>query len=308
MDATIGEMTVRFKIQSGSLSLAPDPHHLHKGKPSDHQFFYGRLEYLVKGLQKLTECIALPDVEFVATVNDCGHDRGDPTLAPLFVFSKNRNVHSHVLIPDVEALNGYSSLERQIDIASRTFPWKKKLNKAFWRGATSDGWYDVDHWMSNSRAQLVLMSLQFPNLIDAKFNFYVSGAESNPAMLAIPELKGSYISPQDSLAFKYLIDIDGCTCSWSRCYWTLLSNCAVFKQVTDNVQWFYGALIPNYHFVPLKRDLSDLPDQIHLAIKNDRKMQNIAKQGTTFAKENLSEEMIYLYLYLLLVSYAELQQ
>lgn len=307
MEVTQGEMTARFKIQGGKVFVYPDPQDLHKGRPSDRNFFNARFKSFLDAVHKLADAVVLPDVEFVVTVNDCGDFREDITLAPLLVYSKRKNFVTHVLIPDGEALHGYDHFNREIEKGCKQFPWEKKLNKAFWRGATSDGCYDLEHWEENPRAKLVLLSLQFPQLIDASFHIFVSGAENNPAMLANPLLKSNFLSPRISLKYKYLVDVDGTTCSWQRCYWTLLSNSLVFKQTSDNIEWFYKALIPHYHFIPIENSISDLPEKILQAMNDDQKMKKIAQNATEFVKTNLSEEMIYLYFYLVIKKYAELE-
>lgn len=310
MKATQGdlpEMTVRIQIVKGHVKYIINEDYLRR-YPEHTNYFYDRRTPTIRAFEKLAENIELPDVDFIVTVNDCALDRNDMSLAPIFTFSKNKYITTHVLIPDSEALANYYNLPKEIPKASQSTPWKNKIAKVFWRGSTSDGCYDAEDWRSHPRAKLVLLSLDYPDLIDAKFNNYVNSANDNVEMLAMPEIKCDFVQPKDSLRCKYLIDVDGCTCSWSRLYWTLLSNCTVFKQVTDNIEWFYGALMPNFHYVPIARDMSDLVEKIHWAKKNDRKMRIISENATKFVEENLSEEMIYLYLYLLLVRYAELQK
>lgn len=58
--------------------------------------------------------------------------------------------------------------------------------------------------------------------------------------------------------------------------------------------------------MPIAKDLSDLLEKCHYAQNHDREMRQIANNGTQFAKENLNQEMIYLYMYLLLTNYAKL--
>lgn len=297
---TAREETVRFHIESNQISYV--------GGHRDCQFYQQHLSAVVGALETLAEVVSLPDVDFVVNVNDYAIHRDDPTLAPLLVFSKNKYDASQVLIPDPEALKGYSKLTKKIIVASKKSPWRKKKNVAFWRGATTGGRYDASDWQQIPRAKLVLLSLQYPEFIDAKFHIFLQGAESNPAMLAIPALKGPSIRSRDSLDYKYLIDIDGNTCGWSRLYWTLLSNCVVLKQMTDSIEWYYGKLKPYTHFVPVNADLSDLLQKIDWAKQNDRLLQDMSKNATYFVKENLSEEMIYLYLYWVLVRYSELQK
>lgn len=151
-----------------------------------------------------------------------------------------------------------------------------------------------------------MLSLSIPHLVDARFTKYCQGAESNPEMRALPDLIAQAVTPLDSLKNKYLIDVDGNTCGYSRFYWTLLSNSLVIKQLTDNVQWYYRALKPYIHFLPVKKDFSDLAETLSWARAHDLECEHIAQNATQFVLENLREEHIYLYLDLLLNKYADL--
>lgn len=292
--------TVRFTIKSNQVT--------YKGGERDCPFYQMHLKAVSNALNRLCSVVALPDVDFVIDVNDFGLYQDPLSRAPLLVFSKNKNIASQILIPDTDALNGYSDLEKTIESASKLSKWHKKKNIAFWRGATSGGKYNLENWRNFPRTKLVLLSLQHPELIDAKFHLFFQGAETNQEMLDVPGLLGASVSPQDSLEYKYLIDVDGYTCAWSRLYWALLSNSVVFKQLSNNIEWYYGILRPYKHYIPINEDCSDLPQKIKWAKENDRKVRQIAQQATIFAKRHLSEEMIYLYLYWVLMRYSELQR
>lgn len=304
---TQDKMTVRIKILSGEIIYQMNPF-FEINKSPFLNFYKKRFEMFLKGLAELVNNISLPDIDFIVNMADCESDSPDLYPAPLFVFSKNRFIKSQALIPDCEAMQGYARLDKMMEQGEKLFPWECKKEKIFWRGATTDGWYNSTHWESNPRAKLVCLSLLFPDSIDARFTTFCHGAETNVAILAFPEILANFTSQPDSLSYKYLMDIDGWTCSWSRCYWTLLSNSVVFKQITDDIQWFYGGLQPYYHYIPVKKDLSDLLEQLQWSKKNDQIVKNIATQGTYFVKNNLSKEMILFYTYCLLIQYSKLQK
>lgn len=307
------EMTVRFQITDGQVTYTCNDAYFIKF-PDHASFFHSRINVVVPAIKKLANSINLPNVDFIITVNDFAYTRNDLSLAPIFVFSKNKYIENHILFPDSDALCNYYNVESSIIESSKNTPWENKINKVFWRGGTTDGCYDnirdkcydADHWRFRPRAILVLLSLKYPELIDAKFTYLLKDANANHEILSMPEIISNYIAQSDSLHCKYLIVIDGATCSWQRLYWTLLSNCVVFRQITDNIEWFYRALNPYYHYIPVAKDMSDLIEKTNYAQINDREMQQIATNGTQFAKENLSQDMIYLYMYLLITNYAKL--
>lgn len=298
MQSPGNEYSVRYKIQSQNISYLAN---------EESPFLQGRRDLIFNILKKLAGAVKLPDVDIIINPLDAGCFCDNPSLAPVFVFSKKKHINNQVLIPDLNALCNYQEVGEQIETANELFPWKLKKEQAFWRGATTGGLFQ-DQWHQLSRAKLVLLSLQYPEEIDAKFNLFVQGAEINQDMLSMPQLKGGSVTPADSLKYKYLIDVDGNTCSWQRTYWILLSNSLLLKQVTEDIEWYYNILIPYEHFIPIKEDLCDLIEKIDWAKNNDRKAHKIAKNATRFARENLNQEMVYLYLYLVLVKYAELQR
>lgn len=298
MRALGNEYSIKYKIQSQQVSYIAN---------EEGTFFQVRRYQILEALNKLAAAVLLPNVEFIVNPLDAAFFCNDISLAPVFVFSKNKHCNNQVLIPDLDALGNYAGVGEQIEAASELSPWKCKKDKAFWRGATTGGNFNTKEWFKLARAKLVLLSLRNPRYLNAKFSLFVQGAESNPVMLKQPRLRGKAVAQADSLKYKFLLDVDGNTCSWQRMYWILLSNSLLLKQVTSNIEWYYGTLKPYEHYIPVKEDLSDLLEKIDWAKSNDINAQRIAVNATELARKNLNEEMIYLYLYLALVKYAELQ-
>ena len=58
---------------------------------------------------------------------------------------------------------------------------------------------------------------------------------------------------------------------------------------TGKYQWFYDRLEPWVHYVPIKRDISDLEEKVNWLKANDDKARQIAEQGTLYAKNYLKE-------------------
>lgn len=298
MRAIGNEYCVRYKINDQQLSYIAN---------EEGTFFKDRRNQILRAFEKLVAAVPLPNVEVIINPLDTGYYSLDKTLAPTLVFSKNKEIDNQILIPDLDAFNNYAGIGNQIEVASEQYHWGNKINKAFWRGATTGGDFNTEEWFKLARAKLVLLSLRNSRYLNAKFSLFVQGAESNPGMLQQPRLRGKAVAQADSLKYKFLIDVDGNTCSWQRMYWILLSNSLLLKQVTNNIEWYYGILKPYEHYIPVKEDLSDLLEKIDWAKSNDINAQRIAENATELARKNLNEEMIYLYLYLVLVKYAELQ-
>jgi len=94
--------------------------------------------------------------------------------------------------------------------------------------------------------------------------------------------------------YKYQVNIDGTVAAY-RFPYLLAGNAVVFKQESPFYEHFYKSLIPNEHYIPFKRNLTDLVDQIKWAIAHDERVQSISKNGHKFAQENLLPTSILCY-------------
>ncbi len=289
---------IRFTIKDGSLVFSLSEKHL------DGRHF----RHLLASMKKLNELVKLPDMDFVLSLED-GFDctpKGFP-ISPCFVFAKSNRANNFILMPDFKAFGGYGKLRQQILDGNRKFSWEKKNSQAFWRGSTTSGFFQKDNWNLFCRGKLVLLSLLHPQELDARFTSVVQCTPDVPSLMRASGMVSKNVGKVDHLKYKYLIDVDGNSCTYERCFWVLLSNSLVIKQITPNIQWYYGGLKPYVHFLPLKEDLGDLLEQINWAKEHDEDAKKMAERSTEFVKENLSAESIFHYMTLLLTEYAKLQ-
>lgn len=287
---------VRFTIQNGHIAFSHDEKNLY----SRH------FRELLGCIKKLSEHVKLPDVDFIVSLED-GFE-GNPDLGPCFVFAKKEHVDSLILVPDIKALAGYGKLREMIPNANKKISWNQKLPKTFWRGSTTGGYSTLTTWDRLARAKLVLLSLSHPEEIDARFNSVVQCDPEIPHLMKSKGMISASVSRPDHLKYKYLVDVDGNSCSYERYFWLLLSNSLVIKQVTPNVQWYYGGLEPYKHYLPVKEDLSDLMEKMDWARQHDEESRLMAERATEFVEENLSPEDTLVYLSLLFKEYARLQK
>lgn len=69
----------------------------------------------------------------------------------------------------------------------------------------------------------------------------------------------------------------------------------VLKQDSPYYEHFYHSLEPWVHYVPVKRDLSDLVERIKWAKDHDEDALKIAKNAREFANDNLLPQHIICY-------------
>lgn len=292
-------LQVRVRVKNGNISIE-------KSRSAEK---HGAADSIIPHFMGLHHVMPLPDMDFIFSAADgigC-HPKGP--AYPILTISKCRQDAGVILMPDWFALNGYEPDKAKVLEGNRAYPWPKKIEKIFFRGGDTgiqDG-RSFETWKKSIRPKLVAFSLKYPSLVDARFAItlhnkqFVEDAKREGYI-------GNYVQLKDYIQFKYLIDLDGNCASAPRLALLLYSNSVTFKHITDSMQWFYKALKPNVHFIPLKEDLSDLFTQLHWAKTHDADCQIISENARRLASEVLSREMVYLYLYRLLEEYAMKQQ
>jgi hypothetical protein len=68
--------------------------------------------------------------------------------------------------------------------------------------------------------------------------------------------------------YKYQISLDGTVASY-RFPYLLAGDGLIFKQASTYYEHFYRGLVPNKHYIPIKKDLSDLIEKIQWAKDHD---------------------------------------
>lgn len=265
----------------------------------------GILEAYNQCFNHLNSLVQLPNLECIISFEDALILNDNMPLIPILTVSKKKSLNNLILFPDWAAVNGYKPSHDQTVSGSLKYPWAIKKNVIFWRG-TSTGIFNLEKWLSFPRSKLIQLSLENPSVIDARF-VGIHQKEIEKEAKALGYL-GNWVSMTKHGYYKYLIDVDGNSSTWPRCYCLLLSNSVMLKQCSENIQWFYIGLESYKHYIPITDDLSDLLPQYNWAVQNDNLCQQIANNGTCFAKQHLSHEAVYLYIYKLLERYSELQE
>lgn len=105
----------------------------------------------------------------------------------------------------------------------------------------------------------------------------------------------SRLSPNEQSKYKYIINIDGHVNAFrlSR----ELSTCSCILLVESEYRLWYSHLLqPWKHYIPIKRDLSDLIEKIKWCKSNDDKCKTIGQNALSFYKNVLSKSSMYDYL------------
>lgn len=266
-----------------------------------------------RAIKTLTKLVKLPNLDLIYSDMDGTVEFYLPqdfyvvddfeNQAPIFSRAKKVETSYVVLIPDYHAIsNRWVDDCTKILNYSKKYPWTEKEQIAFWRGASSDKAYNLENYKTKPRVLISSISLKNPQLVDAAL--VITDQVQLKDILVQEGLVKKSASIEDHFKYKYLPVLDGYMCTYPGYQWRLLSNSVCFKQTSDEIQWFYLALKPYEHYVPIANDMSDIVDKVIWAKTFDDKCQKIAKNATDFVINNLMIEDNYLYLYKVLLSYS----
>jgi hypothetical protein len=289
---------------------------LYKYVPDTYQSRDSRLE---KAFKTLLTCAKVPDLDFLLCPMD-----GVPEVympqdffltshqSPIFGQAKLKEPLSRfiILIPDQFSLSqDWYHLSQEILVLNNQISWEEKCGNALWRGGLTDHGLvfenrelDRASLYSSPRFLIGKLSNAFPNEIDAGIHW------PSHVLLQEERVLKSSVDKREHLLHKYLPVIDGHLCTYPGYQWRLLSNSVAFKQDSNQIQWFYGALEPYIHFVPVANDMSDLIDKISWAKFHDTKAQQITLTAQKFVREHLMIEDNYFFLLQVIKRYALVQK
>ena len=177
--------------------------------------------------------------------------------------------------------------------------WKKKKNICVFRGSATGCGMNLDNNMRLKAAQL---SLEHPKLLDAGITDWKSRDKkymNEPIKIINPEdfkfkLVDS-LSRQEQSQYKYILNIQGYVSAF-RLSSELRMNSVVLICESDYKMWYSDSLVEYEHFVPVKKDLSNLIDQINWCKKNDKKCEKIASNGLLFYEKYLTKDALFDYM------------
>ncbi len=249
-----------------------------------------------KAIKTILQRIELPNMDFMVSYFDgfpFGISPHDLKI-PIFVSAKLKNTPNGILIPDWRSI-GHWWMSEIKEVKRAFIPWEKKRSFALWRGGLT----------KPLRYELCKLSLQYPDLLDARLNHRLADFEERQDL---KDVLGERCSWREFTSCKYLPYIDGVMCASPALQSRLLSGSLTLKPDSDEIQWFYGALKPYDHYVPVKSDLSDLIEKIEWAKAHDDESRAIAERARHFALENLMYSDVLNYFSFVLKRYGTCQK
>ena len=100
-----------------------------------------------------------------------------------------------------------------------------------------------------------------------------------------PQWKGKGMSVEEHLKYRYIMALEGVDVA-SNLKWVMSSNCiAVMPRPTFETWFMEGTLIPNYHYIEIKPDYSDLLERIEYYDNHIDEAKEIIKHANEYVQQ-----------------------
>ncbi|KAJ7617352.1 glycosyl transferase family 90-domain-containing protein [Roridomyces roridus] len=186
--------------------------------------------------------------------------------------------------------------------------WEDKKPVLYWRGSVAGGMIHGENYRAFPRFRLIDLSRAHPGTMNVALTRWNTWCDGDCDQGAIEreyefDLAGS---PQEELyKYKYAMDLDGH--GWSgRFHGLLASGSLVFKS-TVFTEYFSQWLRPYEHYIPVRPDLTDLPDKLEWARTHDEEARRIQQAGKEFVERVITDRQNDCYFGLVLLEWAGLQ-
>ena len=219
----------------------------------------------------------------------------------LYEYSRffNQNLKGHFLFGDITHIPDEPSLTKSRPISDKNqnsviLKWNKdrhflfvkndvdfqnKKDMLIWRGKVHPTWLH--------RIRFVEMYYKHPLCNIGRVNTSTLN----------PEWKRSRMTISEQLNYKFILSIEGKDVA-SSLKWIMSSNSIAVMPKPKFETWFMEKLlIPNYHYILIKDDYSDLESRLNYYIERPNEAQKIIKNANEFVKQfknKKSEDLISL--------------
>jgi hypothetical protein len=218
-------------------------------------------------------------------------------------FSRRKKDSHMTVIPNPYQMGNYGNGQFN-NLASDDVPWDKKSDTLFFAGSTT-GSRDP---LKNERIRACCWALQHPGAT----NFKISGVVQMSAdefTSKVPQARDIVCDPvplKANFAHKYLVNIAGNTCAWSRVPMVMASKSLLMHMYHGDMEWFYPLMIEGTHFVGCATHT--LLSKHKFARENAQLTQFIIANANKFCSAFLGRNQAALYMTALLESIAAAQQ
>jgi hypothetical protein len=230
-----------------------------------------QIEHYVNDLRSHISLLNLDDFKILIAFGDISFKLNK------FALTKSRPIDSKDNYNILLNLNIKRHWEKLSEIDKYDIPFDKKYNRIVWRGSNT-GYYT----RGKIRDLFVEKFQNHENKnIDIKYSELFQENKSE-----IPFILNK-LSIEDQLKNKFILSIEGNDVA-TNLKWIMYSNSLVLMPKPTICSWFMeDKLINGKHYVEIKNDFSDLEEKYDWCLNHDSECEQIAKNGTEFAKQFL---------------------
>lgn len=289
-------MEFLFTIANGVVTIAEkqpfSPEQVPVWRPPMYQQF----------LQEVVTCFDLKvNVDLLINVAD-----GNISVenVPTFSFQKPHGSNT-ILIPDVDFLhfNYYYGDPKYFD----SMHFARKDRSAVFVGATTGAPLTRDNVIQgrHPRIRSAMFFRAMPNV-----DFRLPTLTTNDRQLC-DELKamglglGNKLSYQDQFRHQFIISMDGWGATCSRIPIVLRSNSVLLKYDSPHQLYYFDAMVPWHHYIPIQRD-SDVLRAVEMSAEYPDAFHSITRRAKQFANRFLTKSQVMRYTAHLLMAYETL--
>ena len=248
--------------------------------------FFNR--FVIAFVLRLSRRHALPTTSFFVNCSDWPIDSGNRET-PIFSFVKTES-YRDLLLPSPDIMSTLFAGP----LIPQEVPWSEKSAVGFFRGGATG---PPDAQMFRPRVKLLELADAHPDLFDV-------GLTGLPPGTHEAHRKG-WVHPSTWSRYRYLIHVDGNTAAY-RLANSMRTGSVIVKQESPYIEYWYGGLVADTHFVATGNRLEDLVLKLQELRGDDQWAQAVTEAAARFADLYLSRDAVFAYVVQLLKGYSAL--
>jgi hypothetical protein len=281
----------------------------------------------------------IPDVIFFLNVRDFPllkrdltesynhiYDSKNKKMDDKFIFDSYRPIlsrsstdeHADIPLPTEDDINRITNnlypdkcknIYSKENISDMELEWGNKIDKAIFLGSATGCGITTE---TNMRLKSADISYDNPDLLHAgitNWNARVKKYEGQSLEIINPKKfrfkLADRMNQKEKSKYKYILIIDGHVSAF-RLSFDLSLNSVILLVDSPYYIWYSKMLVPYEHYIPIKKDLSDLIEKINWCKNNDKECKKIANKAKKFYETYLSKEGLYDYFQKILTDISKL--
>ena len=229
--------------------------------------------------------------------------------APIVGFTNRLDLYRDIMLPTYDCWQAITKkfyppeCRNHYIFSDKEIPWKDKIETAMFRGKATGCYVDF----KNPRLLITKINEEW-NREGCQYKGWIDAGISSSAMkdkktkdseeLTHIDLKKLGIKPleridmDDQRKYKYIFDIEGNSAAF-RLLATLSFKSVILKVESEYKMWIDEFLIPYEHYIPVKKDFSDLAQILDWCHKHDKACERISKNAYKLYKKIGNEKFVY---------------